>query len=82
MLRPMKTVTLYTKLGCHLCEAVEAVLANEQVKCSFHFIRRDISEDAADYEKYKHDIPVILVDNLEIARHRLTVEQLRAALGT
>jgi glutaredoxin len=77
----MKTVTLFTKLGCHLCEAVEELLVSEQKRQPFAFIRRDISEDAGEYEKYKFDIPVILVDGVEIARHRLTAARLQLALG-
>ncbi len=76
----MKTVTLYTKPGCHLCEAVEEMLAAVGRGRSFTFVRRDISEDVADYEMYKHDIPVVQVDGVEIARHRLSREQLIAAL--
>jgi glutaredoxin len=76
----MKTVTLYTKLGCHLCEVVEETIAQVGKARQFAMIRRDISEDAADYEKYKHDIPVVLVDGVEIARHRMSADQLMRAL--
>ncbi len=76
----MKTVTLYTKLGCHLCEDAEAVLAAVGGRRPFHLVRRYITDDPADYEQYKHDVPVILVDGVEIARHRLTPERLLAAL--
>ena len=77
----MKTVTLYTKLGCHLCEAVEVTIAAVAKRRRFVLDRRDIADDPADYEKYKHDVPVILVDGVEVARHRMTTEQLEAALG-
>jgi len=76
----MKTITLYTKHGCHLCEVVEATLAAVAKSRTFDLVRRDISEDAADYEKYRHDVPVILVDGVEIGRHRLSEEQLIRAL--
>jgi hypothetical protein len=77
----MKTVTLYTKLGCHLCDEVEATLASVAGRRPFRLERRYISEDPADYEKYKHDVPVVLVDGVEIARHRMSAEQLLGALG-
>ena len=76
----MKTVTLYTKLGCHLCETVEATIAFILKRQKFILVRRDITEDPADYEKFQHDIPVILVDGVEIARHRMSPEQLIRAL--
>ena len=76
----MKIVTLYTKLGCHLCEVVEGTLAEVGKRRRFELVRRDISESADDYEKYKHDVPVVLVDGVEIARHRMTAEQLIKSL--
>src|SRR5256885_505163 len=66
----MKTITLYTKSGCHLCELAESTLAAIQRRHPFTLLRRDIAEDPADFELYKHDVPVILVNRIEIARHR------------
>ena len=76
----MKTVTFYTKLGCHLCDQVESTIAQVAKGLRFDLLRRDISEDPADYELYKHDVPVVLVDGVEIARHRMTARQLIEAL--
>ena len=76
----VKTVTLYTRLGCHLCEVVEATIVQVAALHAFAFIRRDISEDPVDYELYKNDIPVVLVDGVEIARHRLAGDLLIRAL--
>ena len=76
----MKTVTFYTRLGCHLCEAVDATLQSVRHSRPFELVRRDISEDVLDYEKYGHDIPVVLVDGVEIARHRMSRDQLIRAL--
>jgi glutaredoxin len=76
----MKTVTLYTKLGCHLCEAVEAVIEQVGRRRQFELAWRDITHDAGDFEKYQHDVPVVLVDGVEIARHRMTERELTEAL--
>jgi hypothetical protein len=76
----IKTVTLYTKLGCHLCEGVETTLSQAAQTRRFQFVRRDIAEDPADFERFKDDIPVVLVEGVEIARHRMTLGQLLAAL--
>jgi glutaredoxin len=76
----MKTVTLYTKPGCHLCEAVEAVIEQVARRRRFELVRRDITHDAADFEKYQHEVPVVLVDGEEIARHRMTEGELMKAL--
>ena len=41
---------------------------------------RNILQDLEDYETYKYDIPVVLLDGVEIARHEMTAEQLERAL--
>jgi hypothetical protein len=77
----MKTVTLYTKPGCHLCEAVEQVISQVRRGVPFQFISRNIEEDHALFERFKHDIPVVEVEGAEVARHRLDAVTLLAALS-
>ena len=78
----MTTVTIYTKPGCHLCEEAEEVIeAVRAVSGGFDLERRNILDDPTDYERYKHDIPVILLNGREIARHHLTEPQLVDALA-
>ena len=76
----MKRVTLYTKPGCHLCESVEQVVARVAAKRKLDVETRNIEADPADFRKYEFDIPVVLVDGKEVARHRLTVREFEAAL--
>jgi hypothetical protein len=47
----------------------------------FEFAVRNIEDDAADFEKYKHAIPVVVLDGREIARYKLSRRQLEEALG-
>jgi len=76
----MQRVVLYSKAGCHLCEVVEQTIGFVGKKRAFEFEKRDITEDRALFERYKHDIPVIAVNGREIARHQLTAAALEAAL--
>ena len=76
----MRTITLYTKPGCHLCEAVEQVIDHVLRDISFDLIKRNILDDPTDLKTYGELIPVVLVDGREIARYRMTEAQLRAAL--
>lgn len=76
----MHAVTLYTKPGCHLCEAVEAVIASVASRRPLRLSVRNILDDPADFERYRHEIPVVSVDGREIARYRLTGAELNAAL--
>ena len=77
----MRQVILYSKPGCHLCEPVEEVILAVRREREFEFEVRNIEDDPADFERYKHAIPVVVVDGREIARYKLSRMQLAAALG-
>jgi hypothetical protein len=74
------TVTLYTKPGCHLCEPVAATIAGAAKVRTFRSVTRNILDDPADFERYRHAIPVVTVNGAEIARYRLTEAQLLDAI--
>ena len=76
----MRTVTLFTKPGCHLCEAVEQLIERVGERHVFTFVKRNILDDPADLRAYGERIPVVSVDGREIARYRLTERQLVSAL--
>jgi glutaredoxin len=80
MARTVIEVKLYTKPDCHLCEAVEQVIREVAKTRRFAFIPVNIEEDAAAYEMYKHEIPVVFVAGREIARHRLNRVEFEHAL--
>jgi glutaredoxin len=73
-------VTLYTKPQCSLCDDALDVIEQAKSLTEFNLELRNILDDPQDYDRYKHDIPVILLNGREIARHRLTLPQLLAAL--
>jgi len=62
-------VTIYCKADCHLCERAKEVIARCRRKTEFALVEVDISQDAELLGRYGHDIPVILLDGREIARH-------------
>lgn len=83
-----RVVRLFSSPTCTLCEPVKELLvaAVEQHRLSarpVHLEVVDISrrENIAFHRQYRFDIPVVTLDGVEIARHRLTQEQLTAALA-
>ena len=65
----MPRITIYSKLGCHLCDRVKEVIERCRARAEFTVDVVDISQDPALKERYGRDIPVILLDGVEIARH-------------
>jgi len=73
-------VTMYTKPGCGLCDEAEEVIDGVRAKRRFKFERQNILENFGDFEKYKHDIPVVFVNGREIARHHVDRAAVASAL--
>ena len=61
----MRTVVLFSRPGCHLCDEARAVLLAERERTPFAFEEVDVSsEDALELE-YGIRIPVVAIDGEE-----------------
>ncbi len=76
-----RTLLLLGKPGCHLCEAMRAVVAPVAVELGLLLDERDVRSDPELHALYGHDIPVLLLDGSEVARHRVSADDLRARLA-
>jgi glutaredoxin len=74
------TVILYTKPGCSICRPVQYVIDQVCRRRPFDFQVRNIEQDPQDFDRYKHDIPVVTLNGREIARHRMSEQDLERAL--
>lgn len=77
----MRTVTLLGKPDCHLCHVMEGVVAPVLAARGVGLVVRDVRDDAELLRRYRNDIPVLLLDGVEIARHRITADELGALLA-
>ncbi len=68
--KPMH-LTLYTRPGCHLCDDLKEILLRIRRRQAFELTEVDISGDPALERRYGHDIPVLLINGAEAARHRI-----------
>lgn len=53
----MKTLILYSKPGCHLCEGLQEKLAQSQLPFALEV--RDITQNPEWFQKYQYEIPVL-----------------------
>ncbi|HEY2436916.1 MAG TPA: glutaredoxin family protein [Solirubrobacteraceae bacterium] len=60
----MKSVVLYTRPGCCLCQEAREVLERLRAKHSFALAERDIDQDDGLLRRYLERIPVVEVDGL------------------
>jgi glutaredoxin len=61
----MKSVVLYTRPGCCLCDDAREVLERARARHPFLFDERDIESDDALLRAYLERIPVITIDGEE-----------------
>jgi len=69
-------VTIYSKPDCHLCDRAKEVVERCKEKIGFTLEVVDISQNPELLVRYRQDIPVILLDGKEIARHFVRERQL------
>lgn len=80
-----RTVTLYGRPGCHLCEAAELDLRGmaRELRIAIEIV--NIEDDDAILAKYVFEIPVIVCRGREVAKGRIVApvvrEELRDVLG-
>ena len=73
-------VTLYSRPGCHLCEAAKAAI--DPLLAEFGAALREVNIDLDPVlvERYGWDIPVIFIGNRKAAKHKVNVKQFRRQL--
>jgi glutaredoxin len=70
-------ITLYTRIGCHLCDDAKAIL--ERHRLPFESI--DIDADPELAAKYNECVPVVVIDGRERFRGRVDEVLLRRLLA-
>jgi hypothetical protein len=71
---------LLSKPGCHLCDAMKAVVLPVLEELGLGLEERDVRAAPDTYALYATAIPVLLWGTLEVARGRTTAEAVRARL--
>ncbi|NPC42299.1 glutaredoxin family protein [Nocardioides sp. zg-1230] len=73
-------ITLYTRPGCHLCDAAREVVARVCADMGESFDEVDITTDDELEDRFGEDIPVTFVDGRQHDFWRVDETRLRAAL--
>lgn len=76
----MRTVTLYGRPGCHLCDQARTGLETLRAEIPFTLEERDIEEDDRLLAAYLERIPVIALDGEELFNFFLDSAELRRRL--
>jgi Glutaredoxin-like domain (DUF836) len=71
-------LVLYGRRYCHLCEEMLAALRSLDARASPEIV--DVDSDPALEARYGEDVPVLMLGDVELSRHRLDAERVRAYL--
>lgn len=69
------SVKIYSRAGCHLCEVAERAIRRSACSDEIELEVINIDDDPELKERYTNDVPVILVNDEEVARHRLSADE-------
>ena len=80
----IKTVTVYIKEDCHLCEdmlsALSAQKQNVNVGNDFILELRDIEDNPYWFDRYREYVPVLIIDEKEVCHYFFDLEEFNEAL--
>ena len=71
---------LFSRPGCHLCDAARAVVEKVTAEFGEPYAERDITLDPQELQAYVDSIPVVEVDGVQVDFWRVSEDRLRAAL--
>lgn len=77
----MQRVQVYSRKGCHLCEAAIATLRDLQKELDFVIEEIEIDENVLLQAKYGDLVPVIHINDVHHDFYRLDPERFRKALS-
>ena len=75
-----RDITLYTREGCHLCDAATAAISPMLAEFGATLREVDIDDNPLLHERYTNDVPVIFLGPSRFAQHRLDPTALRHQL--
>ena len=72
----MKTVVLYGREGCCLCEEALGVLSRVRSHTPFSLVEFDIETDEQVHRAYLERIPVVTIDGVEAFQYHVDEDEL------
>ncbi len=77
----MSALILLSKPDCHLCHEMKAVVSPILAELGLQLVERDVRADPEDRRRWALEIPVLLWNGTELARHRTTADEIRSRLA-
>lgn len=73
-------IKILSRPDCHLCEVMKKIAQRLQEEMFFHLSVIDISQDEQALARYGEQIPVVLIDDVQVLSGAMTEGDLRRAI--
>jgi glutaredoxin len=68
-------VTLYTRLGCCLCDEVKRVIEAARGRAEFDYDEFDIDADAELRRRYNDEVPVVAINGAKAFKYKMEMSE-------
>ncbi|MDR3698240.1 MAG: glutaredoxin family protein [Candidatus Sulfopaludibacter sp.] len=68
-------VTLYTRVGCCLCDEAKRVLDQARGRAAFDYEERDIDGDPELQRQYNDEVPVVAINGVKAFKYRVDMKE-------
>jgi glutaredoxin len=70
-----RTVVVYSRKGCHLCEVVKESLSKLSRRGGFIWREIDVDADTELRRQYKDEVPVVFIDGRKAFKYRMDEQE-------
>ena len=74
-------VTLYTRVGCCLCDEAKEVIAGARRQADFDYAEIDIDADAELVRLYDVEVPVVTINGRKAFKYKVDMNELLKKLA-
>jgi len=77
-----RTVVVYSRKGCHLCEVVKESLHKLSRRGGFTWQEIDVDADAALRREFNDQVPVVFIDGLKAFKYHMDEQEFLRKLAS
>ncbi|HLZ41731.1 MAG TPA: glutaredoxin family protein [Candidatus Sulfotelmatobacter sp.] len=77
-----RTVVVYSRKGCHLCEVVKESLSKLSRRGGFQWKEIDVDMDAELRRQFNDEVPVVFIDGRKAFKYRMDEQEFLRKLAS
>ncbi len=77
-----RTVVIYSRKGCHLCEVVKESLSKLSRRGGFTWQEVDVDADSDLRRQYNDEVPVVFIDGRKAFKYRMDEQEFLRKLAS